>query len=156
MTVHALGEVRTREPIGFESESASLSEGARGLLEHVASLLNGDAKHRSLRLCVEGHTDGQGTTSANAKLSLERAKAVSEHLESLGVDMSRLSPHGFGAAFPVDSNETDSGRAANRRVELLVIPSCFAQAEKMMGTKEAASSLSNHASNRPGVAKYVS
>ena len=37
VTVHALGEVRTREPIGFESESASLSEGARGLLEHVAS-----------------------------------------------------------------------------------------------------------------------
>ena len=50
----------------------------------------------------------------------------------------------------------EAGRQANRRVELLVIPSCFAAAEKMMGTKEAAASLSNHASNRPGVARYVS
>ena len=155
VTVHSLGEIKCRDGCGFGPGESELSDAVRELLGHVAALMLSE-KHKALRICVEGHTDNRGDSESNAKLSMSRAQAVAKHLSELGVDMGRLSPHGFGSTFPVDSNETDDGRRANRRVELLVIPACFAAAEKMMGTKEAATSLSNHTSNRPGVARFVS
>ncbi len=65
---------------------------------------------------VQGHTDSYGTDAYNQNLSERRAKSVKNELIKLGVDGKRLSTIGFGEAQPVDSNDTDEGRAYNRRV----------------------------------------
>lgn len=65
---------------------------------------------------IQGHTDSYGTDSYNEKLSQRRANAVKNELVKLGVDSKRLTTAGFGESQPVDSNETDEGRAYNRRV----------------------------------------
>lgn len=156
VTFHALSELKTSDPCEFGTGSSALSEDVLRMLKEVAALL-ASSKHSALRLCVEGHADTLGTPSENAALSLERAEAVSKHLESLGVDTSRLSPHGFGSAFPIDDNATDAGRQRNRRVEFLVIPSCFASASMLIkGRTDAATTLASHLSNRPGVSRFVS
>jgi OOP family OmpA-OmpF porin len=74
----------------------------------------------SLQVSVEGHTDSRGTEAYNDALSLRRANTVSEYLAEHGVDAGRLSVVGYGESKPVASNDTDDGRAQNRRVELLV------------------------------------
>ena len=66
---------------------------------------------------VEGHTDHVGTDEYNKTLSEQRAQAVVEGLVRLGVDRSRLRAEGLGRSRPLDKNDTESGRANNRRVE---------------------------------------
>ena len=61
-------------------------------------------------------------TRTNERLSERRAQAVVERLERLGISPSRLQPQGFGESRPVASNDTEEGRAQNRRVELNAIP----------------------------------
>jgi outer membrane protein OmpA-like peptidoglycan-associated protein len=74
-----------------------------------------------LRLEVQGHTDNRGNPKANKKLSLARAEAVVKWLAGHGVDAKRLTAIGYGDERPVESNVTEAGRQANRRVELHVI-----------------------------------
>jgi outer membrane protein OmpA-like peptidoglycan-associated protein len=69
---------------------------------------------------VEGDTDNVGTSDYNVSLSDRRAKAVSNHMVSLGVSGSRISDIGLGETNPVASNDTDSGRQQNRRVEVAI------------------------------------
>lgn len=69
-----------------------------------------------LKVEIQGHTDNYGTDSYNQKLSERRANAVKAVLIKQGVDGKRLVTKGFGESHPVDSNETDQGRAYNRRV----------------------------------------
>jgi OOP family OmpA-OmpF porin len=76
----------------------------------------------TMRLSVEAHTDATGEAADNVVLSNARAAAVVAHLEGLGVEAARLTPHGFGQAFPCDDNGTEAGRQRNRRVEFVVIP----------------------------------
>ena len=165
VTVHALDEVRTRDGLEFGSGSADLGSGMEKVLGKVAALLL-EPQHKGIKLCIEGHTDSAeasrvarpGDTGENADLSMERAEAVSQLLKRLGVDAVRLSPHGFGPAFPIDDNDSEVGRQRNRRVELLVIPQCLDTAAKTMGAikDHAAAALASHTSNRPGVAKLLS
>ena len=75
-----------------------------------------------MRLSIEGHTDDQGASAENARLSVNRAQAVAKHLSELGIDGTRLVAHGFGATLPLEDNSSDEGRARNRRVQFLVIP----------------------------------
>ena len=79
-------------------------------------MLKGDP---ALKVRVEGHTDSIGEAAANQELSERRAKAVAEALATLGVDPGRLVPVGFGESRPVADNGTESGRAKNRRVDLV-------------------------------------
>lgn len=65
---------------------------------------------------IQGHTDSYGTDAYNQDLSERRAKSVKGELVKLGVDGKRLTTKGFGESQPVDTNETDEGRAYNRRV----------------------------------------
>jgi outer membrane protein OmpA-like peptidoglycan-associated protein len=75
----------------------------------------------SIRIQVEGHTDSIGKAGDNLKLSENRAKSVVQYLTSKGIAASRLLPKGFGAARPLASNETEEGRALNRRTEVRVM-----------------------------------
>jgi OOP family OmpA-OmpF porin len=68
---------------------------------------------------LEGYTDSKGPASYNMGLSERRAKAVKQYLLESGVGRNRIqSVEGFGASNPVSTNDTDEGRALNRRVEL--------------------------------------
>jgi outer membrane protein OmpA-like peptidoglycan-associated protein len=70
---------------------------------------------------VGGHTDSVGSEAYNQGLSERRADAVRDYLMSKGVKASRLTARGYGESRPVASNDTEEGRAENRRVELVVI-----------------------------------
>jgi outer membrane protein OmpA-like peptidoglycan-associated protein len=71
-------------------------------------------------LLIEGHTDNVGSDSFNQNLSQNRAAAVANYLNSVGVSMARLRPEGRGETQPIASNDNDSGRQQNRRVEIAV------------------------------------
>lgn len=84
-------------------------------VEKVANLLKANP---GATVSIEGHTDGRGTEEYNLKLSDRRAKAVETYIEKkLGVDPNRVTGQGFGKTKPIASNDTDAGRAQNRRVE---------------------------------------
>ena len=89
------------------------------IFDEVAAVLNNNP---SLRIVIEGHTDNIGTRAYNQKLSEERARAVQKYLISRGIRGDRLSTVGYGFSTPKASNETDAGRALNRRVKLEPLP----------------------------------
>jgi outer membrane protein OmpA-like peptidoglycan-associated protein len=70
---------------------------------------------------LEGHTDNTGDAAANKTLSVDRANAIRDLLVQGGIDSSRLSTEGYGADKPIASNDTEEGRAKNRRTELIVL-----------------------------------
>ena len=70
---------------------------------------------------VEGHTDNVGNADYNKKLSGRRAESVMKWLTGHGVDKKRLSSQGYGKDEPIDTNETDAGRANNRRVAFTIL-----------------------------------
>ena len=74
-----------------------------------------------LKIEISGHTDNIGTESFNELLSQRRADAVVNYLVGKGVDKNRLVAKGYGQSIPVESNDTDEGRAANRRTEFEII-----------------------------------
>jgi OOP family OmpA-OmpF porin len=100
----------------FDVDKTDLKPESRATLEEVAKLLKSDP---SLRIEVGGHTDNTGGADHNMKLSVGRAAAVVNALVgTYGIDKSRLQPQGYGDAKPVAPNDSDQGRAKNRRVEL--------------------------------------
>jgi len=70
-------------------------------------------------LVIEGHTDNTGGDTRNQALSEKRALSIKAYLMGAGVEASRLTTQGFGAAKPVSSNDTALGRSQNRRVEIV-------------------------------------
>jgi outer membrane protein OmpA-like peptidoglycan-associated protein len=75
----------------------------------------------SIRVEVQGHTDNIGADDANMKLSVRRAEAVKAYVVKNGISADRVETRGFGEARPIDSNDTDLGRARNRRIEFVVV-----------------------------------
>jgi flagellar motor protein MotB len=71
---------------------------------------------------VEGHTDNLGTKAANSILSLQRASAVTAYLSGRGIKKGRATPMGMADAHPIAPNDTDAGRAKNRRIEIVKLP----------------------------------
>ena len=105
--------------IVFEFDSDRLLDESAPTLAEIARFLN-DNPEKSF--FVVGHTDSVGSFGYNRELSMSRANAVVEALiASHGIVRERLQPHGVGPLVPVFSNETESGRDANRRVELVEI-----------------------------------
>ena len=78
-------------------------------------------RYPDLRIEVGGHTDSRGSDALNLRLSQRRAESVLEYLAQAGVSRSRLSAVGYGEARPVASNDNETGRALNRRVEFVVL-----------------------------------
>lgn len=103
--------------IFFDTNKAEVKPESRPALAEIAKLL---ADKPGLRLRVVGHTDMTGNLEANLKLSQARAEAVvAELVRAHGVAAGRLKAHGVGPLAPVASNDTEDGRARNRRVELV-------------------------------------
>jgi outer membrane protein OmpA-like peptidoglycan-associated protein len=103
--------------IHFDTNKAELKPESRAAIEEIAKLLKSDA---GLRLLVVGHTDNVGGFEANVTLSERRAAAVLQELTAKhGIAAARLRGVGVGMAAPVAANDTEDGRAKNRRVELV-------------------------------------
>jgi outer membrane protein OmpA-like peptidoglycan-associated protein len=78
-------------------------------------------ENKSLSIEIGGHTDNTGSESLNKSLSENRAKAVYDYLISNGIESSRLSFKGYGSSKPIDTNDTDEGKANNRRTEVKIV-----------------------------------
>ncbi|WP_095108068.1 OmpA family protein [Pseudomonas sp. Irchel 3E20] len=101
----------------FAFDSAELTSAARGTLTALMSKLN-NADVVSIK--VVGHTDSQGSDAYNQKLSERRASSVAAFLLSNGLAPEKLTSQGLGESQPVADNNTEEGRAQNRRVELQI------------------------------------
>jgi OmpA-OmpF porin, OOP family len=103
--------------IHFDFNKATVKPDSEPTLKEITKLLKQNPK---LNLYVVGHTDNVGKIDYNMQLSNARAEAVVKALTTrYGVSQRRLDPHGVGPLAPVASNETEEGRALNRRVELV-------------------------------------
>jgi outer membrane protein OmpA-like peptidoglycan-associated protein len=109
-------DVYTLAGSAFGSGSASLTAQAQASLRALAATLAGNER----AISVEGHTDSQGADEANLRLSVQRAEAVRRALEDAGLSGAHLRAGGHGEARPVADNGSAEGRAANRRVEIIV------------------------------------
>ena len=105
--------------VTFHTDSSDLQPQFFTVLDSVAKVLQ---EYESTVVRVEGHTDSTGTLAHNQALSERRASTVASYLHGRGVREERLMAAGFGPNRPVDSNATDAGRQANRRVEITLVP----------------------------------
>jgi OOP family OmpA-OmpF porin len=112
------GELRLLEPVQFETGTAEIKPASFPLLDEVVGVMTDGP---DLRIAVHGHTDSRGSAAYNKDLSLRRARAVVKYLMDKGISPSRLEAQGFGPDKPIASNDTDVGRAANRRVEFKIL-----------------------------------
>jgi len=101
----------------FSTASSTITSTSRYNIEKLARILN---NYDDTNVVIEGHTDSVGNEQSNQLLSERRAQAVSSLLSAYGVSSNRLSAVGFGETRPVATNETESGRRLNRRVEILI------------------------------------
>lgn len=105
--------------ITFGFNSSDVNAKFYTVLDKVASTLNA---YDQTTVNVAGYTDSVGSDSYNMKLSKERADSVTQYLQSRGVSAQRLRSVGYGESNPVDTNDTEAGRANNRRVEITLVP----------------------------------
>ena len=103
----------------FETNSANIKSGFHSTMDKLADVVS---RYNKTTLTVVGHTDSTGSNAYNQKLSERRAHSVAEYLEMRRVDGMRLAIAGKGEEQPVASNDSESGRQLNRRVEIYVEP----------------------------------
>ncbi len=104
------------EGILFDTGRATLKPESKQAIGEVVKLLKADA---GLKVFVVGHTDNAGAVAGNMQLSQDRAEAVVQELIGSGISAARLKAFGNGPYAPVASNDSETGRAKNRRVELV-------------------------------------
>lgn len=102
--------------INFDTDKSTLKPDGKEAVAEIAKVLKNDS---NLKLDINGYTDNSGDAAHNLQLSKGRANSVIAELASLGIDKSRLSGNGFGAENPIASNDSEDGKAQNRRVELV-------------------------------------
>jgi len=113
------GQIRIREQVQFAYNSAQILKASDFILEAVAKILNDNPEIAKIE--VQGHTDNKGGADYNKKLSDRRAASVVKWLVAHGIDKAKLMSTGFGKEKPIDTNDTDEGRANNRRVEFHIL-----------------------------------
>lgn len=101
----------------FETDSATLKPESRVQLRDMAQILKA---YPTVAVKIGGYTDSTGDAAANLALSQARAASVRNELVALGIAPERIDAEGYGASHPVASNDTEAGRAKNRRIALLV------------------------------------
>jgi OOP family OmpA-OmpF porin len=99
--------------VNFRSDSAQLTPDSFAVLDQVLTVLRARANARAE---VRGYTDARGSDGYNLRLSARRAAAVVDYLTAHGIARDALSAAGLGKANPIASNDTEAGRAENRRV----------------------------------------
>lgn len=116
----------------FDSDRVRSDAGA-----NLRTLAQSLGKYPDSNLLIVGHTDSVGTDSYNQRLSEQRAAAAASYLRAQGVASSRIQTRGMGEAEPKVSNDTDTGRAQNRRVEVAIYASeeLQAQARRQAGAR---------------------
>lgn len=108
----------TLNNIFFELDSYNLKNESLVELEKLIEFMN---FNKNVRIQIGGHTDNQGSAEYNKVLSENRAKEVQKYLVENGIDNSRMEYKGFGLTQPIDDNNTEKGRANNRRTEIVVL-----------------------------------
>ena len=104
------------EDVLFESGRAALRPRAKQTLTELVSILENNP---DIRVRLEGYTDNVGNESDNEMLSQKRAESIKAYLVSKGIDGSRIKTNGMGESNPIATNETEQGRAQNRRVDIM-------------------------------------
>lgn len=102
----------------FATGSSAITGASVAEIDNLAAIMNA---YPNLKILVEGHTDNTGDAAANNKLSFERAQAVKNRLASKKIDINRIAAVGYGSLRPVGDNNTEEGRAQNRRIEFKII-----------------------------------
>jgi len=103
--------------ISFDVGSAAIKPQLRAVLDPFVSSLQGDP---SAQITIVGHTDSTGSDAFNNKLSIERADSVRDYIVTRGVAAGRVATAGRGDREPIADNNTEAGRAKNRRVEIFL------------------------------------
>jgi len=102
--------------INFDTGKSIVRDESKPIIEQIVQMMK---QNPDLKIGVEGHTDNVGSPASNKTLSEARAKAVVSAIVGQGISADRLSPAGYGQDKPVADNNTEEGRAKNRRVELI-------------------------------------
>jgi outer membrane protein OmpA-like peptidoglycan-associated protein len=118
LAVMTESEIRIEEQLRFATDSAELVGESDAVLAAVKRVLE---EHPEVRIRIEGHTDSVGDPAYNDDLSARRAESVKGWLVRNGIDPSRLESVGLGSKEPIDTNDTEAGRAKNRRVVFRIL-----------------------------------
>jgi len=108
-------KVNVPSDISFDTNSAAIRPQLRSVLDPFAASVKDDP---NARLTIVGHTDSTGSDRVNNPLSVERAQSVRDYLSARGVSPQRVEVAGRGEREPIADNNTEAGRAKNRRVEI--------------------------------------
>ena len=110
-------EIVLKSITGFTFDRASLLPSQRAVLDDHEAVLEANP---DVRVEIAGHTDNVGTTSYNQVLSERRARTVFDYFCTKGISSDRMRAVGYGESRPIAPNDTEEGRAANRRVDFRV------------------------------------
>lgn len=113
-----IDRIASENSVLFDTGEARIQYHSQGLLDRIAFLAR---QCPDVRLEISGHTDADGEADANLALSESRAEAVMAYMAAAGVARSRLVSVGYGEQKPVADNETEAGKAANRRIEFRIV-----------------------------------
>lgn len=109
--------ITSSERVLFETGRSEIKADGTAFIDSLVSA----AKHHDARLLIEGHTDNVGNEAYNLALSEQRANAVKQALIAQGIPSQRITTVGFGPANPVVNNDSEEGRATNRRTEVILL-----------------------------------
>lgn len=112
-----VGETFVLRNVFFDFDKSTLKKESEVELNKLADYLT---KNKGIKIEIGGHTDNQGSESYNERLSNDRAKAVYEYLVNKGINSNRMTYKGYGMSKPIATNETEEGRALNRRTEFTI------------------------------------
>ena len=116
-TQEKLNAVLQTRIVEFKTGSADLTREGRQTLDEIRPIL---AATPGLVCSIRGFTDSRGDAQENMELSRERALSTKQYLTNKGIESSRMTAEGFGAATPIAPNDTAEGRRQNRRIEFLL------------------------------------
>lgn len=111
--------LRMPSSVTFDVDRSEVKPQFFSTLDQVAQTLS---SYNQTYIDVLGHTDSTGSLEYNQSLSERRARSVASYLSARGVASARVATRGFGETQPIATNDTEAGRAANRRVEIKIVP----------------------------------
>lgn len=120
-TVERVGEgilITFNSGLQFNLNSYELQPATKTNLDDLAKTLD---KYEDTDILIEGHTDSSGEDAYNMKLSENRADAVKDYLKTKGIKSGRIETKGYGETQPLQPNDSEAGRAVNRRVEVAIV-----------------------------------